>query len=1179
MARLRGKGGHTRPLDDYGLDEQWWQVGDTASARPFVGGATFRPSDTPVVVKQWPRRIGSDDAVLREIWHDEVRQLNRLKGMPRASGLLATLRDSFEDEHAFTLILDCGDRVPLAVGLASRRGRSWYASPRGAVSRLRLWHEVSRLAEAIGILHGQGLLHRNIDAWAVMTDGGEDPDFLLTGFEWSMRLAAAPPAHSRKPRSTVHSFYEDWRALGNLVALILDIESASGPREPYRADPAANIDFLSGPERDLLRTLVAADPIARLDCDVVSDHVRRILPALEQQRLGTEPKLMLALQLDAERDLSKQIRAASGNTVALGDYPAQLAFISEALLDQPRLVKTSGHDGREGYRIVCNRLNLAVRPFTNPRTQEQSWTMAQCGLLERDRPPMAQIKGSASLEGLHIEVITLGEARRRAPRLQGRTTRWDELIVVEPLDPLVASMRSNTRYAAAMLVQVVDMLWRATQIWPVRRVSLDMSGTEAVLVLEGREDRTLSALASAMDLAAPAARLRSGILGETIRLDGEWQLSNELAVGRVRGGRTTTWRFSEVQNSGTSTRYVFRAPRNRAGLDLEHDLYLRLGGAGDDALSERRLNALRILRDHTELLDVLADPAGGIRPSRDDPAVVEDLRGDLDDSKFDALRGAWDQLPLYLVQGPPGVGKTRLVEALVERRLGSAPMDRLLLSAQSHSAVDHLLVEVKEALAELPAESSEQIFPLRCRPLEAEARSEWDREAQARRIATSLCGSDLVKAASPSLRRKVQQLSELYSSAAEGGDEDGDGEVSRVDRSFESLLLRSANLVFASINSGDLARLLEERGRFDWSMVEEAGKATGVELLTPLMLSHRRLLIGDHQQLPAFEADRLKELLASPASVRKALVAGNQIIAPLFRKLELEEALDTLGETVDERTCAAAVEMLLLFESLIVPHVLSGARDQAGRTIGKQLLEQHRMHPVLGSMISDVFYEGALRTYPPAAERFKKPAPLLSVSPSLLPDDPLVFIDLDYAPDVVGMRSPERQPRWTNPAEVDAALRVLSLLEVVEGKHPSLAVLSPYRRQVVALEKAIAEREQGLANLVGFKPKLEGWCGTVDSFQGDQADCVVVSLVRNNGRTGIGALGFLADERRLNVLLSRARWKLVVIGSLNFLRAAAPRGEGPSFLDRFLDFVEPPSGEQIPGVAIVPMSKLSGCSA
>ena len=63
------------------------------------------------------------------------------------------------------------------------------------------------------------------------------------------------------------------------------------------------------------------------------------------------------------------------------------------------------------------------------------------------------------------------------------------------------------------------------------------------------------------------------------------------------------------------------------------------------------------------------------------------------------------------------------------------------------------------------------------------------------------------------------------------------------------------------------------------------------------------------------------------------------------------------------------------------------------------------------------------------------------------------------------------------------------------------------------------------------------FCGTVDSFQGGEADLVLVSLVRNNAHTTPRrALGFLTENQRMNVLLSRAKWRMVLIGSLSFYR-------------------------------------------
>jgi superfamily I DNA and/or RNA helicase len=80
------------------------------------------------------------------------------------------------------------------------------------------------------------------------------------------------------------------------------------------------------------------------------------------------------------------------------------------------------------------------------------------------------------------------------------------------------------------------------------------------------------------------------------------------------------------------------------------------------------------------------------------------------------------------------------------------------------------------------------------------------------------------------------------------------------------------------------------------------------------------------------------------------------------------------------------------------------------------------------------------------------------------------------------------------------------------------------------------------------------WVSTVDGFQGNEADLIILSLVRNNPGTGTRALGFLKDKRRMNVALSRAKSKLVIVGSLDFLTEAV-RGVNPDAGDHDLSFL------------------------
>ena len=132
------------------------------------------------------------------------------------------------------------------------------------------------------------------------------------------------------------------------------------------------------------------------------------------------------------------------------------------------------------------------------------------------------------------------------------------------------------------------------------------------------------------------------------------------------------------------------------------------------------------------------------------------------------------------------------------------------------------------------------------------------------------------------------------------------------------------------------------------------------------------------------------------------------------------------------------------------------------------------------------------------------------------------------------------QPRYTNDAEAVALRNFLDALGPGGGPAGELAVLSPYNQQVDCFD----ERLRGVqipANLL-LKPSLSSKPGTVrtegfhtvDSFQGNQADVIAVSLARNNDSAPGDGMGFLSDSSRLNVLLSRAERLPVLVGSWEF---------------------------------------------
>jgi len=224
------------------------------------------------------------------------------------------------------------------------------------------------------------------------------------------------------------------------------------------------------------------------------------------------------------------------------------------------------------------------------------------------------------------------------------------------------------------------------------------------------------------------------------------------------------------------------------------------------------------------------------------------------------------------------------------------------------------------------------------------------------------------------------------------------------------------------------------------------------------------------------------------------------------------------------------------------------------------------MHPAIARLVSECFYEGSLKTDDECAQRFiDGRSPVQSRNSEILSLAPITLIDMPFVQTEKHAVTGEKWPRYHNPSEVDAVVAVLRLLEATPGeKKPSIAILTPYREQVKRLTQAI---RSGLSNCLAhleefsFEDGLKNPVGTVDSFQGSEADVVVLSLVRNNEHADKRGLGFLADPRRMNVLMSRAKWRLVIVGSLDFLRARfmsgpALKGDELYFLHRMLSEID-----------------------
>ena len=290
--------------------------------------------------------------------------------------------------------------------------------------------------------------------------------------------------------------------------------------------------------------------------------------------------------------------------------------------------------------------------------------------------------------------------------------------------------------------------------------------------------------------------------------------------------------------------------------------------------------------------------------------------------------------------------------------------------------------------------------------------------------------------------------------------------------------------VIACTLVGSANKLLDGQ-RFNTLFIDEAAQALEAACWIPLRRVSRVILAGDHCQLPP----TVKSLAA--------LKAG-------------------LGVTLMERVTATQPSVVTL------------------------LKVQYRMNEAIMRFSSDWFYGGQVKSAPQVKHRgildYDNPFLWIDTAPLEEEDDSPVYHE-QFVGESFGR---------VNKAEANLTISTLrDYLEKV-GKQRFLdeqvdvGVISPYRAQV-----------QYLRSLIKATPELKPFrraitINTVDGFQGQERDIVLISLVRSNAA---GDIGFLKDLRRMNVAITRARMKVIILGDVKTLTRHP-------FYKRLWDYVE-----------------------
>jgi len=458
----------------------------------------------------------------------------------------------------------------------------------------------------------------------------------------------------------------------------------------------------------------------------------------------------------------------------------------------------------------------------------------------------------------------------------------------------------------------------------------------------------------------------------------------------------------------------------------------------------------------------------------------------LNNSQKEAISRALASKDFFLIHGPFGTGKTRTLLELILQEVKNG--SKLLVTAESNAAVDNILEGLDGRVECVRLGHPQRVSK---RNLEKTLAYKVENHPDYKEI--------------PKLEEKIQELI---------------GERDKYHKPTPSI----------------------RRGLSDRQIIANAMKRKGSRGISPNVMISMAKWIKTNKKI-----DRLYEKIDD---IENNIV--NKILAktPVILSTNSTAALEYLDRIkfdliiVDEASQATIPSILIPLSrsgrfvlagdhKQLPPTILNQNALELEKTLFEELIRlypykaymldiQYRMNPKLMEFPNMEFYDGRIKAAP-GLENFTIDDLIDDTGCEwrlgrelLNPKKPLLFID---TADIKGKfeRRVKGSPSLQNQLEADLTV-IISNFFIKRGVDPSeIGIITPYDDQV---------------DLISSHAKVE--VNTVDGYQGREKEIIIISMVRSNKQ---GRIGFLSDLRRLNVSLTRARRKLIIIGDSETLKA------------------------------------------
>ncbi|CAN1217681.1 DNA-binding protein SMUBP-2 [Linum perenne] len=290
----------------------------------------------------------------------------------------------------------------------------------------------------------------------------------------------------------------------------------------------------------------------------------------------------------------------------------------------------------------------------------------------------------------------------------------------------------------------------------------------------------------------------------------------------------------------------------------------------------------------------------------------------------------------------------------------------------------------------------------------------------------------------------------------------------------------------------------------------------------------RQLLKQLGRALQKKEKETMKEVLSTSQVV---LATNTGAADPSIRKLPAFDlvVIDEAGQAIEPscwipilqgNRCIVAGDQCQLAPLILSRKALDGglgisllerAASLHKGVLTTTLTTQYRMNNAIASWASKEMYGGSLKSSPAVASHLLVDSPFVKVN-NFSCDSPSV----PYLSDCEEHLDPAGTGSFYNEGEADIVVQHVLSLIYAGVRAGEIVVQSPYVAQVQLLRERLGELAES----------VEVQVSTIDSFQGREADAVIISMVRSNT---LGAVGFLGDNRRMNVAITRARKHVAVV--------------------------------------------------